>query len=199
MTVKEQISQLDGWNLIVVRNTTKKNCSVTRENVRYVPNEKGGFSGRNVGYIYATWSGADWIYDFGNGIVPSNASLSLFDYTDYISGLQYGTDDYESERLMRTPAVQHGLIKPYEMLSNTNKASKRWRALFPWDALNTLFPKRAFFTLFLPTSKGSTSTLLRSLFVQKLLHTFGDANAIHPIRADMLQFTEKQIIEDFEG
>ncbi|KAK6042427.1 hypothetical protein COOONC_20067 [Cooperia oncophora] len=54
----------------------------------------------------------------------------------------------------------------------------------PWNSQNTLFHKKAFFTLFLPTTVTfRTTDIWRSYVAQKLLHMIGETVAFYPPNA----------------
>ncbi|KAK6746277.1 hypothetical protein RB195_012409 [Necator americanus] len=93
----QQISLLEGWQLVVV-NGSETSHTLQKQNVHYLSQEhykmlgldvESSISRKNVGHLYAIMNGAEWIYDVDGGVIPSNNTLSLFDYGGGHSGLQY--------------------------------------------------------------------------------------------------------------
>ncbi|KAL6728498.1 hypothetical protein Aduo_010268 [Ancylostoma duodenale] len=105
---------------------------------------------------------------------------------------------------MRTAAVQQGLVhkdpideNSYGLLHAEKKDDLDERfsrfappitlasgTYAPWNSQNTLFHRRAFFTLLLPVTVASRETdIWRSYFAQKLLHMVGENIAFYPTNA----------------
>ncbi|ETN73372.1 hypothetical protein NECAME_13552 [Necator americanus] len=65
----------------------------------------------------------------------------------------------------------------------------------PLNSRNTLFHRRAFFTLFLPVSvKPRVMETIRSYFAQKLLHIIGENIALHPANAVQMTTSNDQSV-----
>ncbi|KAL6737603.1 hypothetical protein Aduo_011230 [Ancylostoma duodenale] len=120
---------------------------------------------------------------------------------------------------MRTAAVQHGLIHGsrdtdsiYRLLHTDEEVGidEEFSRMAPgvvldkgafssWKSRNTLFNRRAFFTLYFPTTVSSCAAdMWRSYFAQKLLHTVDETVAFHPSNAVEISGVHDDSLEDFE-
>ncbi|RCN40098.1 hypothetical protein ANCCAN_13980 [Ancylostoma caninum] len=224
----QKISSLEGWNVVVVGDA-KAFDGATRENLYYLsPDQqerldvkfyssipKRSYAKKNLGYIFAIMHGAEWIYDIDGGVIATEATISQFDYSDYINGLQYeaSKDDELSDRMFdalqyfgasshrprgfplslwknplllilsfkqhrncrecvtlcrkfRASLVQHGIfnrnpdidkiqeilpgpVAEYKIHKFAAPITLKKGTYSPWNSLNTLFSKDAFFALFL--------------------------------------------------
>ncbi|EPB71895.1 hypothetical protein ANCCEY_09020 [Ancylostoma ceylanicum] len=69
----------------------------------------------------------------------------------------------------------------------------------PWNSQNTLFHRRAFFTLLLPVTVAFRVTdIWRSYFAQKLLHLVGENIAFYPANAIQIR-NSHNYLDDFRS
>lgn len=136
--------------------------------------------------------------------------------------IQNHTNELEKLRLcrkMRSAAVQQGLVHKdpdvdaiYRLLHADKKTGLKEEfnpfappvvidpgIYAPWNSQNTLFHRRAFFTLFLPTTvQFRVTDIWRSYFAQKLLHIIGETISFNP--ANAVQFRNAHdYLADFES
>ncbi|KAK6740488.1 hypothetical protein RB195_008758 [Necator americanus] len=111
---------------------------------------------------------------------------------------------------MRTPAIQQGLIHddidPITRIDGRVLRDDDFNQIAPpvildsgiygpLNSRNTLFHRRAFFTLFLPVSvKPRVMETIRSYFAQKLLHIIGENIALHPANAVQMTTSNDQSV-----
>ncbi|KAK6753882.1 hypothetical protein RB195_013085 [Necator americanus] len=138
----------------------------------------------------------------------------------YVQTHTNGQDRYCLCRKMRTAVVQHGLIHNdpdvdpiFRLLHAEKKTStdEEFNVMAPtvvlgkgtyspWNSQNTLFSRRAFFTLYLPITAPSSwvADLIRSYFAQKLLHMIDENVAFYP--PNVRRTTKSHdLLAEFEG
>ncbi|EPB78243.1 hypothetical protein ANCCEY_02627 [Ancylostoma ceylanicum] len=52
-------------------------------------------------------NGAEWIYDIDDGVIPSEATLPQFDYSNHVSGLQYDASEHIKLRILPGQAPKY--------------------------------------------------------------------------------------------
>ncbi|EGT36658.1 hypothetical protein CAEBREN_29663 [Caenorhabditis brenneri] len=134
----KRLASFDDWNLVVVADT-KTPLDWKLDNVHFLSVEYQeqlpfslvkslpykSYTRKNIGYLYAIYHGAEWIYDTDDDNKPYGLGLKQFDYEDTVSGVRYRVQNESSEGILER------LFNPYQFFG----MDQMWPRGFPLEYL----------------------------------------------------------------